>query len=136
MNKKYKISANKKIKCLGCGKNIYSVTHFCKISSPQWIDCSSKAHERYKRNVLYPNVEKILADCKIFRLVETKQEYEQFKDCPLAHIDRNGVMYIELTEKPFTEKSIFEFIDEATVLTEAYLPRGRCSTPPGFWDLD
>lgn len=99
---------------MGCGRNICSITYFCEIISPQWIDASNKAHEQNKQNVLYPNVKKILADCKIFQLVEAKQEYEQFKDCPLAHIHRNGVMYIEFNENPVTEKSIFEWIDEAT----------------------
>lgn len=138
--KKYIIRCRQKVKCAGCGRNISSTTHCCyPTDNPTgWIDVSPKAGEKINA-IIIQNISKLLERprCRILRAVETEEEYNRMENSPFIKIDRNGVMRIELQEQPYSEHTKINWIlNEFNEDVVAFIPADRCSTPPGYWNLD
>lgn len=137
MEKQYIIKTVKSVVCVNCNKNIFSASHNCPVITTNWIDVSKKSKTKKYTDIRKKNILNLLKQnsCKIFRLVETEQEYKRFENS--AHIDKNGIMYIELSQKPFVKENKITWITEAIrSRKKPYIPPHRCSTPPGFWNLD
>lgn len=89
---RYIVRAQHSITCVTCKCDIFSSSHLCRMPSRQLNEDS-----RIK------NLNGLLTcnDSKIYRLVDTKEEYEREKHSKTTYIYPNDIMLLELLQRPF-----------------------------------